>query len=126
MPGDRTQLIRPELKSWDCADLDPIENWVPDGEALYSLTVSIGPPGSPAADNYQVCVATPAGLRSGAGQRSRPKGSDRPKAIVLQSYSWAGVVAAIEERLDACAGRDWDEVQDKLKVQFEWEYEGCH
>ena len=31
---------------------------------------------------------------------------------------------ALEERLDACTGVDWSDVQDKLRAQFDWEFEG--
>jgi hypothetical protein len=118
-------LVRPELRSWDCWDFDPIQDWVPDGdEVLYWLTLTIGEPNRVGADNFQVCVATPAGLKSSVGKRYRPRGGGQPKAIVLQAYSWDGVVAAVQERLDACAGRDWAEVQEKLRAQFDWEFEG--
>jgi hypothetical protein len=118
-------VITPELKALACSDLDPIETWVPgDDEVIYWLTLVIGLPGSPAANDFQVCVATPAGLRSPTGRRMRPRGSARPPPIVLQAYSWAGVLGAIQQRLDACAGSDWSEIADKLRRQFAWEYEG--
>jgi hypothetical protein len=118
-------LVRPELRGFDCTDLDPIEAWVPeDDEVVYWLTLTIGEPGIVGADDFQVCVATPAGLKSPLGQRARPRGSDEPKAIVVQAYSWNAVLNAIEERLDACKGRDWAEVNEKLRAQFSWEYEG--
>ena len=118
-------MLKPELKRWDCTDHDPIETWVPDGsEVLYWLTLGIGLAGSEAADNFEVCVATPAGLRSSNGRRFRPRGSAEPLAIVLQSYSWAEVLVEVQTRLDACTGSDWLEVQEKLRTQFLWEYEG--
>jgi hypothetical protein len=122
--GSRS-LVRPELRGFDCADLDPIEAWVPDGdEVVYWLTLTIGEPGSVGADDFQVCVATPAGLKSQLGRRSRPRGSGEVKAIVVQEYSWNAVLNAIEERLDACRGHHWGEVQEKLRAHFNWEYKG--
>jgi hypothetical protein len=118
-------LIRPELRGFDCYDHDPIEAWVPDDdEVLYWLTLTIGEPGSVGADNFRVCVATPAGLKSPLGQRFRPRGSGQVKAIVVQAYSWNAVLGAIDQRLDACEGHHWDEVNEKLRIQFDWEFEG--
>ena len=120
-----TPIVTPELKSYDSADIEDLERWVPEGsEVIYWMTLTIGLPGSQAADNFQVCVATPPGLHSPDGLRTRPKGGDQPPAIVVQSYSWAAVVSEIERRLVACTGRDWSEVCEKLRHQFAWEYEG--
>jgi hypothetical protein len=121
----RSVLLKPELKHWDCADHDPIENWVPDDAAvIYWLTLGIGLSHSEAADNFQVCVGTPGGLKSAAGRLAKPRGSGYPASIVLQDYSWAGVVTAVQARLDNCVGRDWLEVLQKLRQHFLWEYEG--
>jgi hypothetical protein len=118
-------VLRPELKHWDCSDHDPIEAWVPDdAEVVYWLTLAIGPPESEAADNFQVCVATLAGLKSAAGRVAKPRGPSSPEAIVLQRYSWTGVMAAVRARLEECEARDWLEVQEKLRSRFYWEYEG--
>ncbi len=56
--------MKPELKRWDCADHDPIEDWLPvDGNVCYELTLHIGAAGSDAADLYRVTVATPGGAK---------------------------------------------------------------
>jgi hypothetical protein len=118
-------ILRPELKHWDCLDHDPIETWVPnDPEVLFWLTLAIGLPGSEAADNFEVCVVTLAALRSDAGRAVKPRGAGSLLPIVLQSYSWPGVIAAVGARLEQCEGRDWLEVQEKLRRHFFWEYEG--
>lgn len=114
----------PVLKRFDCADLDPVERWLPaSSEVCYWLTLSIGTADTEAADDFQVCVATPEGLKSSVGRRIKPKGA-KPPPIVLQEYSWDGVLREIERRLAACAGTDWAEMQEKLRLLFNWEYEG--
>lgn len=123
-PGPR-HVVRPELKRWDCSDHDPIESWVPDGdEVLLWLTLAIGLPDSEAADNFDVCVVTVARLSSTTARMLKPRGAGSPEPIVLQSYSWAAVTAAVHARLEQCEGRDWLEIQEKLRRQFFWEYEG--
>jgi hypothetical protein len=121
----RGDSIKPELKSFDCTDLDPVEAWVPDHpEVRYWLTMAIGLPGSDAADLFQVCVATLDGLKSERGRSERTRGRGHPQPIVLRSYSWAAVLHAVDERLESCRGRDWLEIQENLRTQFWWEYEG--
>lgn len=48
----------------------------------------------------------------------------RAPVILLESYSWTGVMVAAQARLDECEGRDWLEIQEKLRGHFIWEYEG--
>ncbi|HVJ18421.1 MAG TPA: Imm8 family immunity protein [Polyangiaceae bacterium] len=113
----------PVLKSFDCSEIDDIESWVPASSAVcYWLTLSIGAPDSDGADNFQVCVAMPDGLKSPEGRRIKPKGN-QPAPIVVQEYSWAEVLREIERRLNACAGRNWAEMQEGLRLQMNWEYE---
>ena len=115
----------PELKGWDCADVADLERWSPsDDEVIFWMTLSIGLPGSPAADNFEVCVATPGGLRSALGRETRPRGREAPHPIVLQAYSWPTLWEEIQSRLRASAGTDWFNVQEKLRRRFAWEYEG--
>lgn len=118
----RVQLV-PVLVHWDCADIAHVEEWLPPGEDVrYWLTLAIGLAGEGATDNFQVCVATPAGLGSGRGQLLL-RGGRRTPPIVVNPYRWEAVRAEISRRLDACRGSDWREVQDRLRTQFLWEYE---
>ena len=114
----------PVVKGCFCADIDDIERWRPtSSEVCYWLTLSIGAVDSEGADDFEVCVATPQGLKSSAGRRIKPKGAT-PPPIVLQEYSWDGVVREIDRRLSVCAGTGWLEIQEKLRLLFNWEYEG--
>jgi hypothetical protein len=114
----------PELKVVHCADIDDLPGWSPqDDDVCFWLELSIGLPGSVAADIYQVCVATPSGLRSTLGRDVKPRCSAQSRPIVLQHYSWAALLEAIQERLESCAGADRLEIQEKLGRQFDWEYE---
>jgi hypothetical protein len=114
----------PVLKRLFCTDIDDVQRWRPSSsEVCYWLSLSIGTADAEGADDFEVCVATPDGLKSSAGQRIKPKGGN-PPPIVLQEYSWDGVAREIERRLSACAGTDWLEMQEKLRLLFNWEYEG--
>lgn len=118
--------MTPELKGYDCSYHDPIDRWVPDGdEVLFWLTLHIGEPGRDGADLYTVPVATVPGLKTAKWkQRPRSPGTKDVQPIVLREYTWEGVLASVRERLQACSGYAWLDVQDKLRHQFAWEYEG--
>jgi hypothetical protein len=68
-------------------------SWVPDGpEVIHLLMLAIGLAGSQSADNFQVCVATPAGLGSPKGMRIRPK--DYEEAGAAENLiRWAAIEA---------------------------------
>jgi hypothetical protein len=114
----------PVLKGFDCLEIDDLEHWLPaSSEVCFWLTLSIGMADGDAADNFQVCVATPDGLSSAFGRRVKPRGT-APPPIVVQEYSWAAVRQQIERRLAGSAGGDWGAMQEKLRLWFSWEYEG--
>lgn len=119
-------MLTPVLKSCDSYDHDPIQLWVPDGdEVYYWLNCVIGLEGSDAADLYRVPVLNVRGLKSDRwrGHRRRGRASD-PPAIVVEPYSWEGVLAELRRRLDSCSGHDWFHINDALRKLFDWEYEG--
>jgi hypothetical protein len=111
MRGKHT-VTAPELKGWDCADVPDLTDWSPtDDEVIFWMNLYIGAPSSADGHHYQVCVATPAGLNSAPARRSRPKGAKAPPPIVLQTYSWVGLLEQINNRLVLSSGADWAEMQ---------------
>ena len=115
-------MIVPELKGFDCSDHDSIESWSPGSEpVLYRLSLLIGEPGNPAADLFDVPVANHAGLHLSEWKR-RTHRSIVP--IVVDPYSWSGVLSEIQRRLASASSHDWLSVLDKLRAEFAWEYEG--
>jgi hypothetical protein len=122
--SERHAIQTPVLKGFDCYDIDDLEQWQPASSYVcYWLTLSVGTADADAADNFQVFVATPDGLKSTLGRRMKPEGA-APPPIVVQDYSWAEVLREIERRLVACGGSDWLAMQEKLRLLFRWEYEG--
>jgi hypothetical protein len=116
--------VTPELKVVYCLDIDDLPKWTPDGEDVcFWVQLSIGLRDSEAADVFQVCVATPTGLKSELGRTIKPRGAAKARPIVLQQYSWRALLDAIGDRLESSAGTDWLEIQENLRRQFDWEYE---
>lgn len=120
--------MKPELKSYRCATIDDLETWTPkDNDVVYWLEMALGPAASEVSDipaeNYLVCVATLSGLDSLQGQTIAPFCSRGP-TLMLQEYSWAAVVQAIETQLESCEAATWEEVQERLARVFQWEHQG--
>ena len=122
---DVLKPIVPQLKEFDCFDHDLIEDWRPESEAvLYWLTLHIGPPDEPWATLYQVAVCTHAALPEWKRDRRTTPKQRAYRPVVLASYSWEAVLEAVRERIAACRGFGWLDVQEKLRREFQWEYEG--
>ncbi len=116
-------MVRPEIRSVDCSDHHPIEQWVPDHrDVYYWLNVRIGPTGEAAADNFVTLVATPAGLAS-LKQSGFRIGPEPP--IVVEPYEWSSVRSQLEARVAECGDASWDRVNERLRRAFQWEYEGA-
>ena len=116
------QEITPVLKDWDCTYHDPIESWQPETDVVdYHLALHIGPPDLEAADLWYVQVFTPAGLARAKqeGQRIGPK-----PPIIVRPYRWSAVLDEAQRRVASCTGFGWLDVQEKLRRQFHWEWEG--
>ena len=77
----------------------------------------IGVKGEKAADIFSFAVVTPKFLWSQQGHKWG-KG-----LIILDTFSWEAVEAALDNLLSQCSGRDWLEVTDKLTKTLYWEYE---
>lgn len=118
-------MLSPELKSWSCVDHDPIEDWVPDSDTvLYWLGLRLGIPGDRAADLFTVPVANVNGLQTPAWKQRHRYPNDRTiTPIVVDPYSWPGVLEEIHRRLSGITGPDWSTLQEQLRLVFHWEYE---
>ena len=110
------KLKKPEIKSWDCTDHDPIEDWVPDDRSLveYWCNVSIGIEGEEGAGNFQVHVVT---------ERMLSQIENKDFMIVLPYYEgWNQVIDAIKERLEEIRDLNWAGMQGPLSKLFMHEY----
>ena len=114
--------VEPELRGFDCTDHHPIEKWRPTSDSVhFSLTLHIGVTGFDGADLYRVAVFTTRGLAEAKQGAVNLRGSD---PIILEEYSWDGVLDEVRSRLARCSGFGFGDVQEKLRSEFDWEYEG--
>ena len=105
-----------EIKSWDCSDHDPIEDWVPDDPAdvEFWCNLAIGLEEGTGADNFQVHVAT---------QKALSRILDKRKVVVIPYYEgWGKTLEIFRSIVSDCEDIDWLRVSEHLSTHFFWEY----
>jgi hypothetical protein len=117
--------IQLRIKDLHSPDVEHVTRWRPEDPTVAYLLVelTIGDAEAPGGDNFQVVVATPAGLLAHK-KPDAPILSDRA-TIVLSEYSWPVVRRHLEAIVERCAERSWSwsEAVLKLERHFSWEYE---
>ena len=110
----------PQLKGFDCADHDPIDEWTPESDAdvYYSLCLHIGFPDSAGADLFYVDVGTPQAIERLGLAESKFK-----RRIIVNPYSWVNVIKEVRSALEQCAGENWAQQSALLAKRFKWEFE---
>lgn len=116
-----TELVKPELQSLVCSDIEDIASWQPADDVVdYWLQVDVGEAGNPAASEYfQVRVVDPKTL---GAEGTRPL-----RACVVTNaagYSFMEVQHAIASTVESCARGTWIETAVAISRYFLWEYEG--
>ena len=108
----------PEIKSWDCIDHGPIEEWVPDdpSDVEFWCNLTIGIKGEAGADNFQVHIATDKAV----------SGINTKRYLVVVPYyeSWVHVLEKLKSIVVQCEDISWSGMSEKLSKHFRWEYEG--
>lgn len=108
--------MRPELRSLSSTDLsdgespsDPIKAWV-------GVQAEIGVHGNEGADTFSFVVATPSALTEGGLPRWGHG------LLLVESFDWSVVRAAVEKLLGHCEAEDWDEIAAKIGRYLDWEF----
>jgi hypothetical protein len=107
-----------EIKSFDCADHDPIDKWIPEDPSFvdYWCTIAVGIKGEEGADYFQVHVVT---------QQALSQVEDKNYLLVVPYYQgWSQIVKLIEEKMDLCKHVSWPCFTEQFSKMFAWEYEG--
>jgi len=111
-------FILTEIKSYDCADHDPIDKWIPDDPALVDFwcTVAIGIKNQEGADYFQVHVVT---------QQALSHVDDKQYLLVIPYYeNWNQILDLICEKMDLCKDVNWAGFTEQFSKVFAWEYDG--
>jgi hypothetical protein len=107
--------MRAEIKGFDCADHDPIAEWVPEDPSAVDvfITFHIGPVGGSGADLFHARF-----LAEGA-----PPIPARAKRFALGEYSFEAAYAAVKALVERAEAPDWDSLARGLAVFMDWEFE---
>jgi hypothetical protein len=110
-----------EVKSIMSIEVFDLENYRPDNyeDFSVSITVTVGPKGEKAGDNFDIEVCTPQWL-------SHNRHSDailgKGKLIVFRC-DMIIILARIRALFEGCVGSDWNDIAIKLSRIGQWEFE---
>jgi hypothetical protein len=108
-----------DVRGIEANDIPDWPHWSPP-DALRELqwfTITIGPPGDPGADLFQVAVATPLGMKE-----RRIKG--KFVGLVVDRFEPSMVEKAIREFVANSQALTWQGIVEILRAKMRWEYEG--
>jgi Immunity protein 8 len=98
-----------------------LENYRPDNyeDFSISITVTVGPKGEKAGDNFDIEVCTPKWLLD---HRYDDFILGKGKLIVYRC-DMIFILAKIRALFEGCIGKDWNEIAIKLSRIGQWEFE---
>ena len=115
--------MKSHLNDYVCVDIPEVWNWAPDDpkDVYYYMEMTIGSR-TGSGDLFGLTVSTPEALLKrmrASGQKSL---SGRHHLIVLD-YSWDKVLQFVNDVIDKCQGKDWEDIALRLARHFHWEFE---
>ncbi len=112
-------MMTPQLKGFDCLDLDPIDEWQPqeDEDVYYTLCLHIGLPNEDGADLFYVDVLTPQAMKV-----FKVSNQILTNPLIVSPYSWENVMAEVKTVLENCQGEHWSDISRSLSKRFNWEF----
>ena len=106
----------PTIKSWDCIDQDPIEEWIPDDpcDVEFWCNIAIGISGEEGSDSFSVHIAT---------SKAVSRIADKKYLVIIPYYeNWTNVLAILQSIVDTCKDINWQGMSEQLSKHFLWEY----
>lgn len=112
------KFITTEIKSYDCIEHDPIDEWIPEEPDLVSFwcCISIGIKGQEGFDYFQVHVVT---------SRMLSQITDKKYTLVLPYYeNFQQVIDVINQQMELCKNINWVGFTEEFSKIYHWEYSG--
>ncbi|RYV01200.1 hypothetical protein SOPP22_16735 [Shewanella sp. OPT22] len=108
--------LKPEIKSYDCVDYDPIESHEFDDnfDVTFWMNFTIGLSNSVGGDNFLVRIAT---------YNNIELTESIDHTILLDEYSFPQVLSEVDDLLSKCQGNNWEEISSKLSKYMHWEFQ---
>lgn len=114
-------MIKLELRDYSSGDIPRVWDWVPRSasEVYFQLTIEVGGVGFEGGNLFQLVVATTEGIAQ--FKTEHPDVDPCPHGtIVLEAYSWQGVIDRIDSELKTCASNSWHDSIKCLGKAFSW------
>lgn len=110
------------LKRLHSPDVFDLESHEPEDRTSFSLLVQamIGPVGQEGEESFDIDVCTPRWLDSIMDAKSVVFGRHY---IIVKAYDYHLIHSSIEQYVDTCSGKDWEEVAERLSRLGKWEFE---
>lgn len=111
---------KPVIHGFYCSDHDPIEKWIPSDITSidFWMDIYLGPDNNPSGEYFSVHVMSTKNIRNIRNFKNKKY------ILEIQEYSWGNIINKIDAILDNCNGNNWQEMTEKLRKYFYWEYEG--
>lgn len=116
--------IKLKIHDFWSSDVPSIKSWVPeDDSCIYiQLSIAIGLEGEVSADNYQLIIATPSGIKEWIDEFNLDLIMDR-NIMIFRRFSWKEIEKNIQDIVKKCESENLTESVLKLQRYFLWEYE---
>jgi hypothetical protein len=116
-------VVRADLKRMYSIELPvSLEKHCPADPENFGLSIrlEVGLVGSDATDLFDLFVCTPYWIKERLAQEGAAWGRH---TLLIPKYDYDLIVQAITKRTDACQGKDWPEIANKLARFTAWEFE---
>jgi Immunity protein 8 len=121
-----TEMIVPQLLRCVPTDLKDPAGWRPARreEIFIEVELTFAAAGEPCGD-FQLLVATREAVRAMRfkSRRTAELATSDPRTLWVSSFDWGAILAEIRIRSESCAGATVNDVIQKLRAKFGWEYE---
>ena len=119
-------MIVPQLLRCVPTDLKDPARWRPAGleEIFVGVELTFAADGEPCGD-FQLLIATREAVRAMRlkSRRTAELATSDPRTLWVSGFDWSAVLEEIRIRSESCAGATVNEVIQKLRAKFRWEYE---
>ncbi|WGY73627.1 immunity 8 family protein [Burkholderia cepacia] len=97
-----------------------INSYAPENPACFvlNLRIRIGNDETSGADDFELCVCTPAWLSQTVWEPSWGR-----HLLIVREYDLLAIEKCINEYVDGCSGNDWSSIAGKLGRVLAWEFE---
>lgn len=110
--------MKPVLRHLHSPDVQDLQSFVPPPTFSILVQLIVGPSDGPGEESFDVLLCSPQWL----AEREKPTVGCHH--LIVPKYDYDVLLAFLDEYLEGCEGRNWDEVAAKVGRLGKWEFEG--